>query len=106
MRKKEFIDFTSERSGVARYRLAEALEAFMDSIPAALAQGDDVRLMGFGNFEIKCRKGRRSCHPGTQEIFYLPEKLVPIFRPGTTMIDAVSTYEAKRKTLKTGGRHN
>ena len=58
-----------------------ALEAVMESIGSALAQGQDVRLSGFGTFSISHRRARNTRHPRTGQIIAIPAARVPLFSP-------------------------
>ncbi|NJO85763.1 MAG: HU family DNA-binding protein [Synechococcaceae cyanobacterium RM1_1_27] len=58
-----------------------ALEAVMESIGCALAQGQDVRLAGFGTFSISQRRARSTRHPRTGQPIAIPAARVPMFSP-------------------------
>jgi integration host factor subunit alpha len=45
-----------------------------------LADGEDVKLSGFGNFMVKNKKARRGRNPATGEEMELAERKVLIFR--------------------------
>ena len=87
--KKEFIDYTSEQSGVPRYKLIEALDAFMESITSALKEGYIIKLTGFGEFTIKRRAASKGRNKNTGEPVDIPPSIKPHFRPGLPLFRAV-----------------
>lgn len=89
MNKKEFIAYTSERSGVPRYRLTDALDAITESTAAALEEGESVKLHGFGEFTVRQRKASKGRDPRSGEMFDIPSKKKPYFKPGITLVEAV-----------------
>ena len=82
MNKKGFIDKLSEKSGFTKKDCEVFLQVFMDSVDEVLSDGDDVKLVGFGNFEIKERASRVGRNPQTNEEIQIPARKTPIFRFG------------------------
>ena len=60
-----------------------------DAITAALAKGDEVRLMGFGSFAVAHRAASEGRNPRTGESVHIPERRVPHFKPGKALREAV-----------------
>lgn len=88
MTQNEFIRETSELSGIPMSRIKEVLLAIEDSIAETLAAGGDVKLYGFGTFATKTRKGHKGRNLYTKEPVEIPDKVVPVFKPGTMLIEA------------------
>ena len=71
MTKAELVAAMAEQAGLTKDQSKKALDAFTDSVVAALKKGDDVRLVGFGTFLAVKReagtarnpRGKRSNHP-------------------------------------------
>ena len=57
---------------------------------AALADGDEVRLVGFGTFEVKRREARMGRNPKTKEAIPIPASKVPAFKPGKALKEAIA----------------
>mgnify|MGYP003431929573 CR=1 FL=1 len=57
MNKQDLIGKVAEAAGLSRADGAKAVEAVLDAITAALKAGDDVRLVGFGSFDVSQRSG-------------------------------------------------
>ena len=69
MNKAELIAAVAEKAGLSKKDSEAAVTAALDVISAALAEGDEVRLVGFGTFEVKkraARTGRNSQDQGAR----------------------------------------
>lgn len=97
MTQNEFIRETSALSGIPMSRIKEVLFAVEDSIAEALAAGDDVKLYGFGTFDTKIRKGHKGRNLYTKQPIEIPDKLVPVFRPGSMLQDAAERAASKKE---------
>ena len=89
LNKKEFIDYTSVLTGVPRYRLSTALEAFIDSTESALEEGKNIRIAGLGEMTVKQRMPSKGRDPRDGSTMEIPAKKKPYFRPGIRLIEAV-----------------
>ena len=90
MNKAELINATAEKAGLSKKDTETAINAAIDAISAALAQGDKVQLVGFGSFEVRARAARIGRNPKTKETIKIPASKVPAFKPGKALKDAVS----------------
>lgn len=89
MNKKEFIDYTSDKSGVPRYQLKESLEALTEAAADAIEEGEPIALVGFGELTVRQRKGSKGRNPNNGEAIDIPPKKKPYFKPGAMLIRAV-----------------
>lgn len=80
--KAQFIDALAERMDGDRKRAAAALDAVIDTVYAAVAKGDVVRLTGFGIFEKRDRAARMARNPATGASVRVKKTSVPAFRAG------------------------
>ena len=58
-------------------------------IADALADGEDVRILGFGTFGTRERPARTARNPRTGETIPVAASTVPVFKPGATLRNAV-----------------
>ena len=61
------------------------VNAILDAITEALANGDRVELRGFGAFSVKNRPARTGRNPRTGDRVQVSEKYVPFFKTGKEM---------------------
>ena len=88
MNKAELINSVAASADVSK-KEAEAVVSF-DAITAALKDGDKVQLVGFGSFEVKKRAARVGRNPKTKESIEIPASVVPVFKAGKALKDAVA----------------
>ena len=60
MNKAELIAKIAEESKLTKKAAETALDAFVTSVEEALKNGEKVQLVGFGTFEVRERKARKS----------------------------------------------
>ena len=90
MNKAELINAVAEKAALSKKDTETAVNAVIDVIAAALAEGDKVQLVGFGAFEVKARAERIGRNPRTKEQIKIPASKIPVFKPGKALKDAVA----------------
>ena len=90
MNKTELIAAAAERTGLTKKDAEKVLNAALESIAAALAQGDKVQISGFGSFEVKEREARVGRNPQTGEAMEIAASRVPAFKAGKALKDQVA----------------
>ena len=90
MNKTELINAVAEKAALSKKDAEAAVTAALDAVAAALAEGDEVRLVGFGTFEVKKREARMGRNPKTKEPIPIAASKVPTFKPGKAFKDAVA----------------
>jgi integration host factor subunit beta len=66
-----------------------AVKTILDAMADALARGHRIEIRGFGSFSISRRPPRVGRNPRSGEQVTIPEKLVPHFKPGKALREAV-----------------
>lgn len=89
MNKQELVASIAEKSGLTKKDSEKVLNAFVDSVKAALAGGEKVALVGFGTFEVRSRKPRKGRNPQTKAVITIPGGKTPAFKPGKELKDVV-----------------
>ncbi|SHF55647.1 DNA-binding protein HU-beta [Desulforamulus putei DSM 12395] len=79
----------ANKANVANKTVEKVLTAIFESIQEALKKGEKIQLTGFGTFEAKPRKAREGRNPQTGEVIQIPATIVPVFKPGKVLKDAV-----------------
>lgn len=85
MKHKEVTTELSNRLGWSSQEVTDMLSALSSIIGAKLVDNDTVYLQGFGQFESKKKPERISVNPVNKKRYLVPPKLVPVFKPGTTV---------------------
>ncbi|MED2737425.1 MULTISPECIES: HU family DNA-binding protein [Bacillus cereus group] len=89
MNKTDLINAVAEQSELTKKDATKAVDAVFDSITGALAAGDKVQLIGFGNFEVRERAARKGRNPQTGEEIEIAAAKTPAFKAGKALKDAV-----------------
>ncbi|AJD91310.1 MULTISPECIES: HU family DNA-binding protein [Jeotgalibacillus] len=89
MNKTELINAVAESAELSKKDATKAVDAVFDTVQDALAKGDKVQLIGFGNFEVRERAARKGRNPQTGEEIEISASKVPAFKPGKALKDAV-----------------
>ena len=68
----------------------EAVDAVLDTVTRNLAQGGEVRILGFGNFSVANRKATTARNPRTGETIQVAASKAPKFKAGKALKEAVN----------------
>lgn len=90
MNKAELISAVAANADVSKKEAETVIAAALDVITAALQEGEKVQLVGFGSFEVKKRAARVGRNPQTKEAVEIPASVVPVFKAGKALKDAVA----------------
>ena len=90
MNKSDLADRVADRLGVSRAAAGDAVEAVFDAVGEALAEGEEVRIAGFGAFGTRDRPARTGRNPRTGESLEIRASTAPTFRPGKALRAAVN----------------
>ena len=90
MNKKELIAASAAKAGTTQKDAESVINAALETLTTALANGERVQISGFGIFEVKTREARVGRNPKTKETINIPASKAPAFKASTTLKDAVS----------------
>jgi DNA-binding protein HU-beta len=96
MNKRDLIDAISGRLGDKK-SATEAVNAVLETIQSAVAQGDKVAITGFGVFEKSERPARTARNPATGATIDVPASSVPKFRAGADFKALVNSSSSSSK---------
>ena len=88
--KADIAEHLFEKLGINKKDAKDLVEAFFEEIRSPLEKGEQVKLSGFGNFDLRDKKERPGRNPKTGEAVALPGKHVPHFKPGKSLRDRVN----------------
>ena len=77
--KAELADLLFERLGLNKRESKDMVEAFFDIVHGALVEGRDVKLSGFGNFNVRRKAPRPGRNPRTGESIPIAARNVVTF---------------------------
>jgi integration host factor subunit beta len=95
MTRSDLVARLAERFAQLTQRDTEfAVKTILDAMSDALARGHRIEIRGFGSFSINRRPPRIGRNPRSGEQVVIPEKLVPHFKPGKALREAVDAQTA------------
>lgn len=80
--KAEMAERLFEELGINKREAKSLVEGFFEEIRSALEQGEQVKLSGFGNFDLRDKNERPGRNPKTGEEIPISARRVVTFRPG------------------------
>ncbi len=75
------------------------VEGVFETIAEALAQGEDVKISGFGNFSVRKKKERPGRNPKTGEEAAIEARTVVAFHAGTKLKSRVEELPAEHESV-------
>jgi len=78
--------------GLNKREAKELVEAFFEEIRFCLEQGQQVKLSGFGNFDLRNKNQRPGRNPKTGQEIPISARRVVTFRPGQKLKARVEAY--------------
>ncbi len=90
--KADMAEHLFDELGLNKREAKDIVEMFFEEIRAALERGDQVKLSGFGNFDLREKKERPGRNPKTGEEIPITARRVVTFRPGQKLKQRVESY--------------
>mgnify|MGYP001166262846 CR=1 FL=1 len=85
MTKAEIVEQIYERVGFSKKEASELVETVFDTIKETLANGEKVKISGFGNFVVRDKNARKGRNPQTGEEILLDARRVLTFKPSLVL---------------------
>lgn len=90
--KADMAECLYDEVGLNKRESKEMVEAFFNEISDALSHNEQVKLSGFGNFDLRDKKQRPGRNPKTGEEIPISARRVVTFRPGQKLKAKVENY--------------
>ena len=80
--KIDIIEYLSDKYQLSKHDTKNVVENFLEEIRSSLESGHDVKLSGFGNFELRNKASRPGRNPKTGDVVAVSARRVVTFKPG------------------------
>jgi integration host factor subunit alpha len=90
MTKADLAEKIQAATGTTKKESAAMIEAVFSSIKSTLESGENLKIAGFGNFEIRQKADRRGRNPQTGETITIGARRVMTFKPSAILRAAVN----------------
>ena len=92
--KAQLADLLFEHIGLNKRESKDMVDAFFDLIAQSLIAGEDVKLSGFGNFQIRTKAARPGRNPRTGEAIPIEARRVVTFHASSKLKEQIQTAAA------------
>lgn len=106
MTKAEIIDAVYEKvGGFSKKEAAEIVEAVFDTMKEVLADGEKIKISGFGNFVVRRKKERIGRNPQTGAPIPISARRVLTFKPSQVLKGVLNPdkEDKKQRLMDEGG---
>ena len=90
--KAEMAESLFNELGLNKREAREVVDLFFEDLRSALASGEQVKLSGFGNFDLRDKNQRPGRNPKTGQEIPITARRVVTFRPGQKLKARVEAY--------------
>ena len=90
MNKQQFISYISEKYECSKVEAEKTIDMFVSSVIDAIGQGNEISLVGFGNFSISKVAARKGRNPRTGVELDIQAYNQVKFKVGKKLKDAVN----------------
>lgn len=90
MTKAELAEKIQFTTGMTKRESAETMEAVFAIMKRTLEAGENLKLSGFGNFEVRHKANRRGRNPQTGETISIEQRKNLTFKPSGTLKQAIN----------------
>ncbi|MCK5364418.1 MAG: integration host factor subunit alpha [Gammaproteobacteria bacterium] len=88
----DMVESLFNERGLDKKEGRELVNLFFQELEASLAVGEQVKLSGFGSFDLRDKKERPGKNPKTGENIPVPARRVVVFRAGPKLKARVGAY--------------
>ena len=97
------IDITEnliEKYQLPKNEAKKVVENFFEEVRISLESGHDVKLSGFGNFELRNKASRPGRNPKTGDVVAVSARRVVTFKPGQKLRARVEKTNSKQQKVR------
>ena len=106
MTKAEIVEQIYERVGFSKKEAAELVEKVFEIMKETLAEGEKVKISGFGNFVVREKNARKGRNPQTGQEILLDARRVLTFKPSLVLKNVLNETEVTDEDRAAAARLN
>ena len=85
MTKADIVERVSERCGISKKDSIEMVESVFNILKDTLENGEEIKISGFGKFEVKSKHARKGRNPQTGDAITIEARRILTFKPSTIL---------------------
>jgi integration host factor subunit alpha len=90
MNKADLIEKISLMTTFTKKESSEIVDRVFDIVRSTLEAGENIKIAGFGNFEVKEKAARRGRNPKTGEVIEITPRRVLTFKPSQILKKSIN----------------
>lgn len=90
MTKADIVEKVHLQLGFQKKESADLVESVLVLVKTTLESGEDIKISGFGKFEVKQKKDRKGRNPQTGEAITIMARRIIGFRPSKVLRDNIN----------------
>lgn len=102
--KAQLAELLFDQIGLNKRESKDMVDAFFDLVSGRLVEGTDVKLSGFGNFQIRTKAPRPGRNPRTGEAIPIQERRVVTFHASSKLKEQIQEGGSERPGSALGTR--
>jgi|TARA_Y100000294_G_scaffold473_1_gene442 integration host factor subunit alpha len=87
--KFDIVNSLNDEIGLNKREAKELVDSFFDNIKRLLSQGQEIKLSGFGNFQLKNKSSRPGRNPRTGDDVEITARRVVTFKSGQKLKESM-----------------
>jgi integration host factor subunit alpha len=93
--KADLVEAVHEKVGFSKKESGEIVERVFESMKRTLEGGEDLKISGFGKFDVRRKNARRGRNPKTEEGLIIPARTVVTFKASQVLKQRVAGDDAR-----------
>ena len=91
MTKAELVEAIYLEAGLSKKEASDHIETLFNMMKDILARGENIKVSGFGHFEVRQKRQRRGRNPQTGEAMDITARRVLVFRSSQILKEAINS---------------
>ena len=92
--KADIVERVRDVTGLSWAESGTLVEALLETVKLTLEGGENVKISGFGTFQVRAKAARKGRNPQTAANIVIPRRRVLTFKPSHVLRDSLQTDEA------------
>lgn len=89
MTKADIVEKVAEKCGISKKDSIDMVESVFSVLKTTLENGEDIKISGFGKFEVKNKHERKGRNPQTGEAIIIEARRILSFKPSIILKNTV-----------------
>lgn len=90
MTKADIVERVAECCGFTKKDAIDMVDSVFSILKNTLEDGEDIKISGFGKFEVKTKRARKGRNPQTGESIVIEARRILTFKPSTILKSSIN----------------